>query len=134
MAVAAVTLVLSMILTRMNYNYGWLYKCLTGITNLTVRLTCIFLIEILISVAVTFKSSKNTGLAACAAIFLLSLIALLLSSLLFGCGIGPHRADGSIYEKGTFWRSCFERRPMIDNASLIKLVTGDKSLLKFALE
>ena len=142
-AISIMALTLMMLLARFHYQSSCAYKCLSWVTNMTVRITCIFLLELLVSICVTLVSSdepmtdlqSNNGLAAAfSSIFLLVLIILLLTSLLCGCGIGSQTTVSGLYLKNTFWRSCFEQQPMLDKVRLLELVMEDEELLKFAMQ
>ena len=114
-----------------------------SLANFTVRLVCLFVLQILISLWVTLstlfdasqesKNGKETVLAAVVvAGFFVFLIGVLLVGFFCGYGIGP-QSSAPLYKEGTFWSSYFEKREvLLDKQTLIKLVQDDKHLLELA--
>ena len=109
--------------------------------NLTIRLTWILSLEVLFSICINARRGhfnlsdpRETTLLVgtiLAAIFLSLLVFGLLSSLFCGCGLGRHAHH--LFAKGTFWRSCFEARPLNDIDELTQMVRDDATLYGIAL-
>ena len=132
-----------------------LLRCLTekncsnkcgSLPNTTFRLAYLFFLEITVSLYVNLSPvaksmslgpvdpSEQTSLVtlmsiAIAAMIVITILALL-TALVFGCGIGPQ--DSDLYSWCSFWKSCYEPRPLQNNQALIQLIQSDKELMKVA--
>ena len=131
-ATGALCLAITAILARLNCKHRLGYRILANFTNMAVRLTCIFLLEVLVSILVTMTVKKNqvgseVFVATFAIISILFLIGILVISFFLGLGIGPQTQN--LYASGTFWKSCFEKRQILDRVRLFKLIKRDPELV-----